>query len=151
MKPKHLTDEEYAKRGGLSTNYVYTPAPPIASDFQQNYRDVVELLQQKLLNFLRLNDKLRRNVVNRKRFIENTFESISFNFSEFKEAYKAKFLDPDFEKYCEGFIELFRPLLLDFLKEIQFGGYAFTFEIRYQGRKFEKTISVLNKDETAEL
>mgnify|MGYP006951081899 CR=1 FL=1 len=106
MKPKHLVAKEYAKRGSLSTNYVYTPAPPIASDFQQNYRDVVELLQQKILNFVRLNDKLRRNVVNRKSLVENTFESISFNFSEFKEAYQAKFLDPDFEKYCEGFILL---------------------------------------------
>jgi len=147
MKPKHLVDEEKAKRGSLSTNYVYTPSPPIATEFQQNYRDVVDLLQEKLLNFIRLNTRLRRNVVSRKRFVENTFESISFNFSEFKDAYKAKFLEADFDKYCEGFVELFRPLLLDFLKEIRFGGYAFTFEIRYQGKKFEKTISVLNKGE----
>ena len=147
MKPKHLVDEENARRGSLSTNYIYTPAPTIVSDFQQNYRDVVDLLQEKLLNFIRLNVKLRRNVMNRKRFVENTFESISFNFSEFKDAYKAKFLDSDFDTYCEGFVELFRPLLLDFLKEIRFGGYAFRFEIRYQGKKFEKTISVLNKEE----
>lgn len=145
MKPKHLIAEENARRGSLSSNYIFTPVPPIASDFQQNYRDVVDLLQQKLLNFIRLNARLRRNVVNRQRFVENTFESISFNFSEFKEPYKAKFLDPDFEKYCEGFVELFRPMLLDFIKETKFGGYAFTFEIRYQGKKYEKTISVLNK------
>ena len=147
MKPKHLVEEEYEKRGSLFSNYVFSPAPPIVSDFQQNYRDVIELLQQKLLNFIRLNYKLRKNIVNRKRFVVNTFESISFNFSEFNDSYKAKFLEPDFERYCEGFVELFRPMLLDFLKEIRFGGYAFTFEIRYEGKKFEKTISVLNKKE----
>ena len=51
MKPRHLVEEENQRRTSISRNYDYTPAPPLEQGFQQNYADVKNLLQEKLLNF----------------------------------------------------------------------------------------------------
>jgi len=111
--------------------------------FQQNYADVFKLLDEKMLNYIRLNPRLRDNLRSRRRFIANTETMVVFNFIEFSERYRAKFIDKDFEGYCLKFMEQFYPLLLDFLKEVQFGGHDFRFRFRYNEKVFEKGKTIL--------
>lgn len=119
---------------------MYTPAI--------DYSDVVELLQHKIITYIRLNPSLNKHVRYKKRFIENTVEAISFNFHEFSDAYQAAHINPDFEDYCNMFIEkIVRPVLIDFVREVNYGGYGFRVRIKYQGDKFEKGFTVFNKKE----
>lgn len=111
--------------------------------WQNEYHFTVKLLEQKMFNFIRLNERLRENISNPVRFLQVTEQAICFNLSEFKDAYQFKFIVIDFEAYCAKFVELFTPLLLDFLKEIGYGGYSFTFRLRLGGNNFEKRKSVM--------
>jgi len=110
-----------------------------------DYRDTVDLLQHKLINYIRLNQPLNNNIRYKARFVINSAQGILFNFVEFSDAYKAKYISPDFEGYCKKFIEFLKPLLVDFLQEIRYGGHTFKVTIRFGGDKFEKIFTVLNK------
>lgn len=110
-----------------------------------DYRDTVDLLQYKLINYIRLNQPLNNNIRYKTRFVNNTEQAIQFNFIEFSEAYRAKYIAPDFEGYCKKFIEFIKPLLLNFLMEIRYGGHGFRVIIRLGGNEFEKRLTVLNK------
>lgn len=102
------------------------------------YRDTVNLLQEKLVLFLTLNEKLRNNIAEKYHFINNTVEAIEINLMQFSEVYRRKFILPDMEVYCLRFIELITPVLLGFVKEIGFGSMSFRFRFRYGNRMFER-------------
>lgn len=127
----------------------YKPPPAEKPYFQQDYRDVVKFLEEKILNFIRLNPRLRDNIRNRKRFVENKADGIYINFIEFNQGYRAKFIQPDFEVYCMKFIELLKPLLKDFTNEIGFSYCGFTFKFRLEGKTLEKMEGIFlgKKDE----
>ncbi|MBB5635338.1 hypothetical protein HDF26_004526 [Pedobacter cryoconitis] len=113
-----------------------------------DYSDVVELLQHKIITYIRLNPSLNKHVQYKKRFVDNTLEAITFNFHEFSDPYRAAHIDPDFEDYCIKFIDkIVKPVLVDFIKEVKYGGYGFYVLIRYKGEKFEKRFTILNKTE----
>ena len=103
------------------------------------YRDTVNLLQEKLVLFLTLNEKLRNNIAEKYHFVNNTVEAIEINLMQFSEAYRRKFILPDMEAYCLRFIDLVTPVLLGFVKEIGFGAMSFRFRFRYGNRMFEGT------------
>lgn len=111
--------------------------------WQLDYRDTIRLLQEKLVMFVRLNGKLRNNIINKTQFFNNTVESIEINLMEFSEAYRSKFIDGDMDEYCLKFMELLRPVLIDFVKEIGFDAYAFRFRFRYGKKVFEKQKNIL--------
>ncbi|MNY29269.1 hypothetical protein D3C86_1633000 [compost metagenome] len=111
--------------------------------WQLEYRDTVKLLQEKILLFLRLNDKLRNNIRDKNRFINNTPEAIEINLMEFSEAYRQKFIEPDLEVYILRFIDLLVPVLKGFLKEVGYDAYSFKFVFRCKGKIIEKYKSIL--------
>ena len=111
--------------------------------WENDFRDAITLLEQKLLNFIRLNTRLRENIGRRDRFLQVKDSTIHINLIEFKEAYLMRFVNPDFEKYCNNFIALLEPVLADFLKEIQYGGHGFAFHFRLQGQEYKKGKTVL--------
>lgn len=117
----------------------YTPEGYL---WQLEYRDTVRLLQEKLLLFIRLNEKLRNNIGNPGRFVSNSVEAIEFNFIEFSEGYRLKFIEPDFENYCMRLMELLEPVLTGFVKEIGYGAHGFRFRFRYGGHVLEKHKSI---------
>lgn len=116
-----------------------------------DYRDTLELLQWKLITFIRLNPSLNANIVYKTRFVDVTEPAIIFNCYEFKEGYQLRFIEPDFEKYCIEFIKVIKPVLLDFLKEVRYGGLAFTVIIKYKSENYSKTFTVFNKSENESL
>jgi hypothetical protein len=111
--------------------------------WQLEYRDTVKLLQEKLVLFLRLNEKLRNNIADKHRFVNNTVEAIEFNLMQFSEAYREKFIVPDMEGYCLRFIELINPVLIDFVKEIGFDAQGFRLRFRYGSQVIEKSKTIL--------
>jgi hypothetical protein len=111
-----------------------------------DYRETVELLQYKLINYIRLNDRLNKNIRYKTRFVVNTDTAIHFNFIEFSEAYRVKYVDKDFEKYCVTFIDFLKPLLRGFLQEVNYGAHTFQVIIKYGAKKYDKIFTVLNKD-----
>lgn len=111
--------------------------------WQLEYRDTVKLLQEKILLFLRLNDKLRNNIRDKNRFINNTPEAIEINLMEFSEAYRQKFIEPDVEVYILRFIDLLVPVLKGFLEEVGYDAYSFKFVFRCGGKVIEKYKSIL--------
>jgi len=120
-----------------------TPAAkPITAYWGNQYEDCVLLGQELILNHIRMNARLRTNIYNRRRFVENKADGIYFNLIEFSEGYRAKFIQRDFEGYCLKFMESFRPVLGDFVKLIGYGAHAFRFVFRLEGRVFEKSITV---------
>ncbi|WP_316820856.1 hypothetical protein [Pedobacter gandavensis] len=112
-----------------------------------DYRETVDLLQWKLITFIRLNYALTSNIHYKGRFVNTTENAVIFNFIEFTEAYRAKYIDPDIEGYQLKFIEFIKPVFYDFIKEIRYGGHGFLIKIRYKAETFEKRFTVLN-DET---
>jgi len=138
------TDRLQAYRAAVKNAIPETIEKPY---FQQNYNEVVELLQHKLLNFIRLNPRLRENIGNKRRFLENTPQAIVINLIEFSEAYRQRFITDDFEGYCQKFTVLLKPVLLDFINEVHFGGYAFRCRFHFQGKIFENTVTVLAAQE----
>ena len=107
------------------------------------YRDTVNLLQEKLVLFLRRNEKLRNNIAEKYHFVNNTVEAIEINLMQFSKAYRRKFILPDMESYCLRFIELIIPVLIGFVKEIGFGAMSFRFRFRYGNRMFERNKTIL--------
>ena len=138
-------DRGASERRGIFQDYnsTYRPLTPQKPYFEQDYRDVVNLLNEKILNFIRLNPKLRSHIFNRKRFVENKSDGIYFNLIEFSEAYRAKFIEPDFEGYCLKFMVLLKPLLLDFTREIGFDGNVYHYYFRLAGRTFDKGQNIM--------
>jgi hypothetical protein len=131
-------------RSEISTDQPrYTQSVPEKLYWQNEFRFVTRLLEQKLLNFIRLNERLRENIPNLTRFVQVSESEISFNLVEFKENYQLRFIIVDFETYCKKFLEIFTPLLTDFLKEIRYGAYTFTFKLRLGSNTFEKIKTVL--------
>ncbi|TDQ06188.1 hypothetical protein [Pedobacter metabolipauper] len=116
--------------------------------FENDYRDVVKLLEEKLHNYIRLNSRLRSHIGNRRRFLENKHDAIHINLIEFSERYRVKFIDPNFEGYCLKFMELLRPVLLDFVKEIGYNARGFTYHFRLGPKLFERnqTVILLKED-----
>jgi hypothetical protein len=112
----------------------YTPEGYL---WQLEYRDTVRLLQEKL------NEKLRNNVRDKIRFVNNTPEAIEINLMEFSESYRGRFIVPDVEAYVPRFMELLVPVLTGFVKEIGYGAYSFKFIFRHEGKVFEKHKSIL--------
>lgn len=121
----------------------YTQSIPEKPYWQNEFRFVTKLLEQKLLNFIRLNERLRENIHNLTRFVQVSENEISFNLVEFKDDYQLRFIIVDFDAYCKKFIEIFTTLLIDFLKEIRYGAYTFAFKFRLGGNTFEKAKTVL--------
>lgn len=117
-------------------------AKPIDTYWFNSYKDCVKLGEELILNHIRMNPRLRNNIYNRKRFVENKEDGIYFNLIEFSEAYRAKFINSDFDEYCLKFMELFKPLLGDFVSKMGYGAHAFKFVFRLDGRVFEKSITV---------
>jgi hypothetical protein len=117
----------------------YTPEGYL---WQLEYRDTVRLLQEKLLLFVRLNEKLRNNIRDKSRFVNNTPEAIEINLMEFSEGYRQKFIAPDSEAYAVRLMELLVPVLTGFVKEIGYGAYGFRFIFRYEGKVIEKHKSI---------
>lgn len=116
----------------------YTPGESTNKPYWENeYRFVTKLLEQKLLNFIRLNERLRTNIVYLARFVNVTETDIIFNLTDFNDGYKFKFIMPDFDGYCAKFIEIFIPVLQDFLKEIGYNAHGFSFKLRMDGNDWQ--------------
>ncbi|KIO75421.1 hypothetical protein TH53_20835 [Pedobacter lusitanus] len=126
----------------MMLNYQYAKNSPVREVdkpyFQYQYSEVTELLKQKIMNFIMLNSKLRENISSRHRFIEVTPQAVIFNLIEFSTVYRKRFIDDDFENYCEMFIELIKPVMISFLKEVQFYGFGFHYHFRLPGKSFDK-------------
>lgn len=121
----------------------YTPVQHTNKPYWENeYRFVIKLLEQKLLNFIRMNERLRENINYLSRFLSVTETEMIFNLNDFKDSYKFKFIKPDAEGYCAKFIEIFRPVLQDFLREIGYNAYGFRFKLRMDGNDWEKSMLV---------
>ncbi|HMI03136.1 MAG TPA: hypothetical protein VK541_11675 [Pedobacter sp.] len=121
----------------------YTPQEDSYKPYWENeYHYVTKLLEQKLLNFIRRNERLRTNIVYLARFVNVTETDIIFNLTDFKDSYKFKFIMPDFEGYCAKFIEIFTPVLQDFLKEIGYNAHGFSFKLRMDGNDWQKNKTV---------
>lgn len=129
--------EFFAKLSGYNT---YAQEKP---HWNNEYRDTIRLLEQKLHNAVRLNERLRNNISSRDRFLEVNVSEIIVNLTEFKEAYRIRFIHPDVEGYCSKFIQVFVPVLRDFLREIHYGGYGFKFKFKLEGKIFEIITTVL--------
>lgn len=112
-----------------------------------DYRDTVDLLQYKIITYIRLNYALNANITYKTRFVDVTEQAINFNFYEFREAYQVKFIEPDFEGYAIRFIEFLKPVLYAFIKEVNYGGYTFRVTMRFGAEKYVKIFSILNKNE----
>lgn len=112
-----------------------------------DYRDTVDLLQWKLITFIRLNYPLTSNIIYKSKFVNVTETAVVFNFIEFSEAYRAKYIDPDIEGYQLRFIEFIKPVFYDFIKEIRYGGQGFLVRIRYKGDTLEKRFTILNDED----
>ena len=110
--------------------------------WENEYHYVTKLLEQKLLNFIRRNERLRTNIVYLARFVNVTETDIIFNLTDFKDNYKFKFIMPDFDRYCAKFIEIFTPVLQDFLKEIGYNAHGFSFKLRMDGNDWAKRKTV---------
>ncbi|ALL07072.1 hypothetical protein AQ505_17225 [Pedobacter sp. PACM 27299] len=104
----------------------------------------IDLLQYKIITYIRLNSALNSNITYKTRFVDVTEHAINFNFYEFNEAYQEKFIEPDFEAYSAKFIEFIKPVFQDFIKEIHYGGYTFRVSIKFNAERFEKVFSVLS-------
>lgn len=111
--------------------------------WQLEYCDTVKLLEQKILLFIRRNEKLRNNIRDKSRFVNNTVDALEINLMEFSEAYRQRFIALDMEAYVMRFIDLLIPVIKDFLKEIGFGAFSFRFVFRFGGKVIEKYKSVL--------
>lgn len=125
-----------------------SPRPPVIEHWSNEYRETVVLLEERLINLIRMNPKLRKNIFNRRRFLINKTDGIYINLIEFNEGYRTKFILPDFEKYCTTFMEVFKDLLVDFLKEIGYAAYTFRFKFKLEGRLFEKSMNLFVEDES---
>lgn len=112
-----------------------------------DYRYAIELLQQKLIVFIRLNEKMNPYVGSKVRFIDVTESTVLFNFMEFTDGYRARFIEPDFEDYCFRFLELIKPVFQDFTREIKYGGQGYRVKIRLKDQEFEKLFTILNNKE----
>ena len=108
-----------------------------------SYRDTIKLLEEKILNFIRLNDKLKSHINNRRRFVRVTVSSIEFNLTEFSDGYKTKFIANSFEDYSRKFISLLLPLLIDFTREIGCGGFSYSFRFKFYDQLYQKTKMVI--------
>lgn len=108
------------------------------------YTDTIDLLQYKIITYIRLNSALNSNITYKTRFVDVTEHAINFNFYEFNEAYQEKFIEPDFEAYSTKFIEFIKPVFQDFINEIHYGGYTFRVSIKFNAERFEKVFSVLS-------
>ena len=124
----------------LSVHNPYVQEKPY---WNNEYRDTIRLLEQKLHNTIRLNERLRNNINSRERFLEVNVSEIVINLMEFKEVYQTRFISPDLEGYCGQFIQVLIPVLKDFLREIRYGGYGFKFKFKFGGKTFEKVTTVL--------
>jgi len=109
-----------------------------------DYRETVDLLQCKLIMYIRLNASLNRHIRYKTRFVISSEKTIQFNFIEFSEAYRAKHIDGKLEDFSLSFIEFIKPVLKDFIREINYGGYHFRVVIRYNAETFEKVFSILS-------
>lgn len=116
---------------------------PIKSQWRNNYVDAIPLLQAKLLNHVRLTERVRENIGFRARLIEVTETEIIVRLDEFVEAYKLKFIAPDFQRYCLHFILFIEPVLADFLKEIDFVAHVFKFRFHQDDKIFEQEKKVI--------
>ena len=120
----------------------YRPPMP-ETPWENDFREVTLFLEQKLMNFIRLNPRLRENIVRRSRFLKVKDSEIHIDLAEFNFDYQTKFILADFEKYCNSFVALLEPVLADFLNEIQYGGHGFVFQFRLGGHDYTKRKTVL--------
>jgi len=111
-----------------------------------DYSDVIELLQHKIVTYIKLNPNLNFNIPSKTKFVDNTDAAIIFNFYEFKEPYRMKFIHGSFEDYSLKFIDFLKPVLVDFLKEVKYDHYDFTIVIRHEGEIFQRIVTVHNHD-----
>ncbi|AMQ00913.1 hypothetical protein AY601_4062 [Pedobacter cryoconitis] len=96
---------------------------------------------------VRLNERINNNVYHKLKFIEVTEQAITFHLDELSEKYILVNVTPDLEKYALQFIEFIKPVLKDFLREINYGGTTFRIVFKHKGDKIEKVFTVLNKDD----
>lgn len=111
-----------------------------------DYRETIDLLQCKLIMYIRTNASLNRHIRYKTRFVICSEKTIQFNFIEFSEAYRAKHIDGKLEAYSIAFIEFLKPLFKDFIREVHYGGYHFRVVVRYNAETFEKVFSILSDD-----
>ncbi|HEY0177042.1 MAG TPA: hypothetical protein VGC08_11735, partial [Pedobacter sp.] len=64
-----------------------------------DYRETIDLLQCKLIMYIRLNASLNRHIRYKTRFVISSEKTIQFNFIEFSEPYRAKHIDGKLEEY----------------------------------------------------
>lgn len=105
------------------------------SIYQIPYRQAKVLLQEKLYVFFRLNRNIRVHLTDLKRFVEVSDQLVKFNLNELSQGYRFKFVDPDSEKYCTMLLDKLQPVLIDFLREVHYGGHAFKFVFSINGRE----------------
>lgn len=89
---------------------------------------------------------LNKNIRYKARFVEATASGINFNFIEFSEADRGKYISGKFQEYYKGFIEFMRPLLLDFIKEIKYNGYPFNITILFVQERYIHILTIQDNE-----
>ena len=101
-------------------------------EWHLEYRDTVRLLHEKLVLFVRVNAKLRDNIRDIHRFVNNTAMGIEIDLMEFSKTYQERFIVQHLEQFCLRFIDLVYQVLSVFVEEIGYGAYGFKFYFRFQ-------------------
>ncbi len=115
----------------------------LQADWTSEYWETKGLLEEKLLNYVRLNRQLRKHLNDRYHLIELYEGRIIINLHLFSETYTAKFIQPDPNAYGLRFMEQLRPLLQDYLKESRIRHFAFKFSFRFKELELEKTMELM--------
>lgn len=115
-----------------------------------DYNDCVQLGEELILNYLRMNARLRKHVSNFRSLLKNKEDGIYINLMEFNPMYRQKFILPDLGAYCLKFMESLTPVLEDFIKIIGHGAHGFKFTFRMEELVFEECLTVFRVTEPKE-
>ncbi|RZJ90070.1 MAG: hypothetical protein EOO20_09210 [Chryseobacterium sp.] len=111
-------------------------------DWTSEYRETAGLLEEKLLNYVRLNRQLRKHLQDRYHLIQLYEGKITINLRLFSHTYTEKFIQPNTNAYAFGFMEQLRPVLQDYLQESRIRQFAFKFIFRFNDLELEKTMEL---------
>ena len=117
------------------------PEPKLArleADWNEEYRETERLLEEKLLNFVRLNKQLKKNIPSPYHLLEIYEGTITINLSLFNNNYREKFINSNINGYSFRFMEQLRPLLLDYMEETRIRKFNFTFIFKLGEVELEK-------------
>lgn len=117
----------------------------LVRNWDEEFRDTIGLLEEKLLNHVRLNGKLESSITNRFQLIEIVNNIIKVNLNTFNEDFFEKFIVHNPNAYCLLFIEQLEHLLIDYLNEARIENYTFRFSFKVSNIELEKSVELFLK------